>query len=162
MGVSGNFWRVPSENLNINFLEQAQRNFQHQLLGGGSLGRLGKLLMICHRPPTRTKLTNHHQFLGIQHYKITCSARTRDLVKFDMTQTDTVNSPEGCSDIRRAPCVRFQHLGSQEDLGGKQNIGKTKQNKGKSKQNKDRTHLLHVRAKLEAEKGLVFVRECPP
>ena len=45
----------------------------------------------CHNP---------HVLLGI-----TWRARTRDLVKLDITQTDTVNSPEGCSDIRRAPWV---------------------------------------------------------
>ena len=104
------FWSRPRETFNINFWE-----------GAVSLGSLGKLLMICHRPPTRTKLTNHHQFLGIgsrhTNIEITCSARTRDLVKLDITQTDTVNSPEGCSDIRRAPCVRFQHLGSKEVFG---------------------------------------------
>ena len=30
------------------------------------LDRLGKLLMICHQPPTHTQLTNLHQFLGFQ------------------------------------------------------------------------------------------------
>ena len=47
----------------------------------------------CHNP---------HALLGI-----TWRARTRDLVKLDITQTETVNRPEGCSDIRRAPWARF-------------------------------------------------------
>ena len=47
----------------------------------------------CHDP---------HALLGI-----TWRARTRDLVKLDITQTETVNRPEGCSDIRRAPWARL-------------------------------------------------------
>ena len=39
----------------------------------------------------------------IQKQRHTCSASTLDFVKLDMTQTETVNRPEGCSDIRKAP-----------------------------------------------------------
>ena len=43
-------------------------------------------------------------------WKKTWSASTLDLVKFDMTQTETVKRPEGCSDIRRAPWKFNNHL----------------------------------------------------
>ena len=46
--------------------------------------------------------------------KTTWSASTLDLVKFDMTQTETVKRPEGCSDIRRAPWKFNNHLKSFE------------------------------------------------
>ena len=46
-------WTGEKETLNINFRE------------GAVVDRLGKLLMICGPTPTPTKLTNHHQFLGI-------------------------------------------------------------------------------------------------
>ena len=46
--------------------------------------------------------------------KTTWSASTLDLVKFDMTQTETVKRPEGCSDIRRAPWKFNNHLTSFE------------------------------------------------
>ena len=39
----------------------------------------------------------------IQKQRHTCSASTLDFVKLDMTQTDTVNRPEGAQTYARRP-----------------------------------------------------------
>ena len=103
--------QIKSKTFNINFWEEGVLEtwkVVNDLPGAAHSNQINQSSPVSrNREYTQTHINIiTHIKTHIQHhiqFEITCSASTRDLVKFDITQTETVKSPEGCSDIRRAP-----------------------------------------------------------
>ena len=112
---------------------------------------------------------------GYVRFKKTWSASTLDFVKFDMTQTETVKRPEGCSDIRKAPC---KYETDDNDYQRTPRYNRTKQHSYETLILRpppfmsietlkhwiisNITDLLHFWAQFEAQESLVLVWQCSP